>query len=275
MNSWAKQKQSGFTIVELLIVIVVIAILAAITIVAYNGIRDRAQTSAVQTGLAQANKKVLSYAAQNSDTYPTALSDVGVSNSDTMYYQYTSSDSPRAYAITASNGPGGGVSYYVTSTQQSIAQGVAPGHNLAVWNEPNPDTAPVTLDSGVAIDTSVFRSAPASLRFSPLAAGKYARPFVVSGQVGQTVTVGVWIRTDSNWNGTNDNSKIRFGANNNDLGGSGSLINACGYQGPKASWTYVTCGFTLTTTNPVVKISVGNNGSIGNIWLDDMSISVQ
>ena len=40
-----KQGQSGFTIVELLIVIVVIAILAAITIVAYNGITTRARTT--------------------------------------------------------------------------------------------------------------------------------------------------------------------------------------------------------------------------------------
>lgn len=43
MNKWAKQK--GFTIVELLIVIVVIGILAAITIVAYNGIQARARDS--------------------------------------------------------------------------------------------------------------------------------------------------------------------------------------------------------------------------------------
>lgn len=35
-------RKNGFTIVELLIVIVVIGILAAISIVAYNGIQDRA-----------------------------------------------------------------------------------------------------------------------------------------------------------------------------------------------------------------------------------------
>lgn len=39
--------QKGFTIVELLIVIVVIGILAAITIVAYNGIQDRANTAKI------------------------------------------------------------------------------------------------------------------------------------------------------------------------------------------------------------------------------------
>lgn len=43
--------QKGFTIVELLIVVVVIAILAAITIVAYNGISNRAYDSSIQKDL--------------------------------------------------------------------------------------------------------------------------------------------------------------------------------------------------------------------------------
>lgn len=40
--STIRQRQKGFTIVELLVVIVVIGILAAITIVAYNGVSERA-----------------------------------------------------------------------------------------------------------------------------------------------------------------------------------------------------------------------------------------
>ena len=41
-KSMLKYRNRGFTFVELLIVIVVIAILAAITVVAYSGIQNRA-----------------------------------------------------------------------------------------------------------------------------------------------------------------------------------------------------------------------------------------
>lgn len=69
MQKWAKQ--SGFTIVELLIVVVVIAILAAVTIIAYNGIQNRARTSAVSSAASQAGRQLLTYAPVNGDTYPT------------------------------------------------------------------------------------------------------------------------------------------------------------------------------------------------------------
>lgn len=44
-----KQKSTGFTVVELLIVIVVIAILATISVVAYTGIQRRARISTVKS----------------------------------------------------------------------------------------------------------------------------------------------------------------------------------------------------------------------------------
>jgi prepilin-type N-terminal cleavage/methylation domain-containing protein len=62
-------KHSGFTIVELLIVIVVIAILAAITIVAYNGVQERARFATYRSDIASINKAVLMYYADNG-SYP-------------------------------------------------------------------------------------------------------------------------------------------------------------------------------------------------------------
>jgi prepilin-type N-terminal cleavage/methylation domain-containing protein len=62
---------SGFTIVEMLIVIVVIAILEAITIVAYNGIQQRAKASAVINGLKASDKELRLYATDQSfNTWP-------------------------------------------------------------------------------------------------------------------------------------------------------------------------------------------------------------
>ena len=52
------RKTRGFTIVELLIVIVVIAILAAITIVAFNGVQDRAKKSKVDADLSSLIKAI-------------------------------------------------------------------------------------------------------------------------------------------------------------------------------------------------------------------------
>jgi prepilin-type N-terminal cleavage/methylation domain-containing protein len=72
--SLKQTKSRGFTIVELLIVIVVIAILAAITIVAYNGIQNRAKTSA---GQAAANTVIKKAEAANAVAtgYPTVAAD--------------------------------------------------------------------------------------------------------------------------------------------------------------------------------------------------------
>ena len=81
---WAKHKnrnQSGFTIVELLIVIVVIAILAAITIVAYNGIQNSAKNAKTSQALASWVKALNQYKVDNSK-WPAGFSCLGTG------YQY-------------------------------------------------------------------------------------------------------------------------------------------------------------------------------------------
>lgn len=55
--------RAGFTIVELLIVIVIIGILAAITVVAYNGIQSRAREVSLKSDLTNIAKQIELYRA--------------------------------------------------------------------------------------------------------------------------------------------------------------------------------------------------------------------
>lgn len=77
---WAKQKKNGFTIVELLIVIVIIGILAALVIVAYTGIQVRARDTARITKIKDVAKAIELYYADN-NRYPPILDGVGVESS--------------------------------------------------------------------------------------------------------------------------------------------------------------------------------------------------
>lgn len=65
-----KNKQSGFTIVELLIVIVVIGILAALVITTFNGIQQKGRDTERQTDIKAIHGQLEAYYAQNGN-YPT------------------------------------------------------------------------------------------------------------------------------------------------------------------------------------------------------------
>lgn len=124
---YKREGKRGFTIVELLIVVVIIAILAAITIVAYNGLQQRARASAASSALVQAKKKLELYNVDNG-TYPTTanLAAAGITSPNDTTYQYTSDGT--AYCLTATNAT---VSYYLNSTTQpSPAAGGCPGHGV-------------------------------------------------------------------------------------------------------------------------------------------------
>ncbi len=77
------KKAYGFTIVELLIVIVVIAILAAVSIVAYTGIQVRARDTARQSDIRQVQKLVELYYAENGQ-YPITASNIGTGSATTV-----------------------------------------------------------------------------------------------------------------------------------------------------------------------------------------------
>jgi uncharacterized protein (TIGR02145 family)/prepilin-type N-terminal cleavage/methylation domain-containing protein len=122
MKAWAR-KQTGFTIVELLIVIVVIAILAGLVVVGYIGITSRARATEVSSGLRQAQKQLELYKVDNSG-YPLTgnLSAAGITNG-AISYQYTSADGT-SYCLTGTEGS----TAYNTSNTTSPASGVCAGH---------------------------------------------------------------------------------------------------------------------------------------------------
>ncbi len=82
-------QNQGFTIVELLIVVVVIAILAAITIVSYNGITNRANASAAKSTATTVQKKIELYHAEQG-IYPLGASALS-NNTSKSYYLSPSS----------------------------------------------------------------------------------------------------------------------------------------------------------------------------------------
>jgi len=156
----------GFTIVELLIVVVVIAILAAITIVAYNGIQNRAKASATQSAVSQAVKKIGLYKVDNADQSPDAATfNTLVVSTNAATYQYTPG-SNGAFCVTATTN---NLSYFASNTQTTPALGTCSGHGAngatAITNLiPNPSVESDVAGWSLAINGSTAsRSASAAL----------------------------------------------------------------------------------------------------------------
>jgi fimbrial protein pilin len=83
-------KNQGFTLVELLIVIVIIAILTVVSLVAYNGLQNQAKTSAAKSTVDSVAKKAELYNTEEGK-YPEDIA------------KLTSADTKKSYYIASTN----------------------------------------------------------------------------------------------------------------------------------------------------------------------------
>ena len=171
-----KANNQGFTIVELLIVVVVIAILAAITIVSYNGITSRANASSAASNIETVQKIAEAY---NSDAgrYPGTKAQFASGYTDTNITTAAAklpagitilTPAPTAAAaiagvtaathtLTASNGTGN-VEVFITGTSANSTGGVILSWDYAN-NRVQNDSTKYTY-YGAASATSTFIALP-------------------------------------------------------------------------------------------------------------------
>lgn len=126
-SKWVR-RQTGFTIVELLIVIIIIGILATITVIAFNGVQRSAARSVVMSDLEQAAKEAENYKTDNGAA-PASTSQVdngkGLKASEGTTYEYTVTG--LNFCITATS-PRAATSFYYDSTMNRIIEGKCTGH---------------------------------------------------------------------------------------------------------------------------------------------------
>lgn len=131
MTRITNNKMRGFTIVELLVVVIVIGVLAAITAVSYANVTSRAKTSAGQSAATNIMKKVGTYTADGSTgNWPTtwsSLNGVGVSSTNTYFMTATDptfttlSSTATTPAIAAMPANPETIDYYLCGTNTTAA----------------------------------------------------------------------------------------------------------------------------------------------------------
>lgn len=129
----ADNQQTGFTIVELLIVIVIIGVLAAISIVAYTGISKRATEASIVSDLRQAST-VLEMDKASAGAYPSSLAlaqeGKGLNAGDGLIYEYSYDSATNSYCLTANSSKVTGMSaFYISNTNPAPTAGACPGHS--------------------------------------------------------------------------------------------------------------------------------------------------
>lgn len=196
---------SAFTIVELLVVIVVIGILAAITVMSYTGISNRAVASSMQSDLSNSSNQLKSYQAING-SYPTALNNncpstpvpdttLCLKASPNNTYTYTSNGVSFSLTETNTNG----MVYSITDNTAAVAG--APNYVLTVVAGANGSVNNVSGNYSAGSSPVIIATPNTGYLFSSWSgidcSGAFSHSIVMNGN--KTCTANFTINT-ADWN---------------------------------------------------------------------------
>lgn len=200
---------SGFTIVELLVVIVVIGILAAITIISFVGISQKASIASIQSDFSNTTKQLKAFSSIN-DTYPASINDCPQPTDNNMCVK-ASSGTNYSYLVNNSLNPK--AMYLLTSTDsKSDARVIEEGADNLLLNtdfetDTNGDDIPNNWSGGVTyaggagiakLNNNMLINGNKSYSFNKTSSGGqlFTRQSIAVVP-GNTYTFSCWAKTDA------------------------------------------------------------------------------
>lgn len=274
-----RKNSNGFTIVELLIVVVVIAILAAIVTVAYTGISSRAVESSMKSDLQNTATKIAMYNSQNGVYPDSSVVEKVESNGNTISYN---KKSQTAYCMTIVSTR---TSKKLYATQDgSVQEGSCPFEWNSVYAGNNTSCGIASTNqtycwgSGMlgALgdgDSSIHNSlVPKAVVSGAMPGGVYFKEIGVSSQTSCGLASDGWVYC--------------WGANSRGILGNGSMTSSTTSPAPiqrgaiptgvtilkLATGTYHVCA--LASNGSVYCWGAGTNGELGNGASADSSTPV-